>query len=79
MKARTQERVDIRILPLAALTAKDWDEIWGLTQTYVETRRPFHEAKLRPATTVTLVPGLGHITLITSPDGGRALARLLGS
>jgi alpha-beta hydrolase superfamily lysophospholipase len=34
---------------------------------------------LRPATTVTLVPGVGHITLTTSPDAGQALARLLGS
>jgi len=39
--ARTQERVDIRILPVAALTAKEWDGIWELTQVYVETQRPY--------------------------------------
>ena len=47
MAARTQERVDIRVLPVAALTAKEWDEIWELTQIYVETRRPYYETKLR--------------------------------
>jgi hypothetical protein len=45
--ARTQERVDIRVLPVAALTAKEWDEIWELTQIYVETQRPYYETKLR--------------------------------
>ncbi len=45
--ARTEERVDIRLLPVAALTAKEWDGIWELTQVYVETQRPFYEAKLR--------------------------------
>ncbi len=47
MAARTQERVDIRVLPVAALTAKERDEIWELTQIYVETRRPYYETKLR--------------------------------
>jgi hypothetical protein len=45
--ARTRERVDIRVLPVAALTAKEWDEIWELTQIYVETQRPYYETKLR--------------------------------
>jgi hypothetical protein len=40
-------RIDIQILSVAALTAKDWDAIWGLTQIYVETSREFYEAKLR--------------------------------
>jgi hypothetical protein len=48
------ERVDIRILPLPALTAKDWDEIWELTQIYVETNRSYYEAKLRAFPEVAL-------------------------
>jgi hypothetical protein len=52
--ARTQERVGIRILRVAALTAKEWDEIWELTQIYVETQRPFYEAKLRAFPEVAL-------------------------
>src|SRR5712664_936967 len=52
--ARTQARVDIRILPVAALTAKEWDGIWELTQIYVGTRRPFYEAKLRAFPEVAL-------------------------
>jgi hypothetical protein len=52
--ARTQARVDIRILPVAALTAKEWDGIWELTQIYVETTRAFYEAKLRAFPEVAL-------------------------
>src|SRR2546422_9450698 len=49
------ERIDIQILPVAVLTVKEWDEIWKLTQTYVETNRTFYEAKLRAFPEVALV------------------------
>ena len=48
------ERIDIQILPVAVLTVKEWDEIWKLTQVYVETNRTFYEAKLRAFPEVAL-------------------------
>src|SRR5437667_10433241 len=48
------ERIDIQILPVAVLTVKEWDDIWKLTQTYVETNRTFYEAKLRAFPEVAL-------------------------
>src|SRR5947207_6866780 len=48
------ERIDIQILPVAVLTVKEWDEIWKLTQVYVETNRTYYEAKLRAFPEVAL-------------------------
>ena len=71
--ARTQERVDIRLLPVAGLSAKEWDGIWELTQIYVETQRPFYEAKLRAFPEVALFRNRsGALVGIVALEIGRA-------
>src|SRR5256885_15018115 len=67
------ERIDIQILPVAVLTVKEWDEIWQLTQTYVETNRTFYEAKLRAFPEVALArTGSGVLVGIAAIDVYRA-------
>lgn len=39
--------VDIHVKPTAALTASDFDEIWAVTDQYVETDRAIYEQKLK--------------------------------
>ncbi len=39
--------VDIELKSSASLTARELEEIWSVTDRYVETQRPYYEAKLR--------------------------------
>jgi len=39
--------VDIELKSSASLTPRELDEIWSVTDRYVETQRPYYEAKLR--------------------------------
>src|SRR5438128_2320323 len=42
----TRPSLDIAIRPSRSLTPRDLDEIWALTERYVDTPRPLYESKL---------------------------------
>ena len=42
-----KERIAIEIVPINTLTPPVWDQIWELTERYVDTTRAFFEAKLQ--------------------------------